>query len=73
VVAEGSPSEVVTPQMLREVFGVEAEILPDPRTGAPLVMPVGLRGTTPLVHHNPVLSSGHLTQIPSPGSLIAQA
>lgn len=43
VVAEGSPEAVVTPEMLRDVFGVEAEILADPRTGTPLVMPRGLR------------------------------
>jgi hypothetical protein len=30
--------------MLRDVFGVEAEIIVDPRTGTPLVMPQRLRG-----------------------------
>lgn len=45
VVMQGPPAEVVTVEMLREVFGVEAEILLDPRTGTPLVMPHGLRDT----------------------------
>lgn len=42
VVTEGAPAEVVTPRMLRDIFGVEAEIVPDPRSGTPLVMPHGL-------------------------------
>jgi hypothetical protein len=28
----GPPDEVVTPDLLREVFGVEADVVPDPRT-----------------------------------------
>jgi iron complex transport system ATP-binding protein len=38
----GPPDEVVTPDLLREVFGVEADVVPDPRTGAPLCIPQGL-------------------------------
>ncbi len=38
----GPPEEVVTPELLREVFGVEADVVPDPRTGAPLCIPHGL-------------------------------
>lgn len=38
----GPPAEVVTPDLLREVFGVEADVVPDPRTGAPLCIPHGL-------------------------------
>ncbi len=42
VVAAGSPIEVVTPALLRTVFGVEADIIRDPRTGVPLCLPYGL-------------------------------
>lgn len=42
VVSQGAPGDVITSDMLREVFGVEAEIRQDPRTGSPLVMPRGL-------------------------------
>jgi iron complex transport system ATP-binding protein len=42
VFAAGPPEEVVTPEMLKEVFHVEAEIMPDPRTGVPLCIPYGL-------------------------------
>lgn len=42
VVADGAPSAVVTPALLRTVFGVEAEVVPDPRTGVPLCIAYGL-------------------------------
>lgn len=42
VVSEGSPAQVVTAAMLREVFAVEADILADPRTGLPLCLPYQL-------------------------------
>lgn len=43
VVVAGSPAEVMTPEMLAIVFAIEAEIIPDPRTGVPLCIPYGLR------------------------------
>ncbi|PYI56350.1 ABC transporter ATP-binding protein [Paenibacillus flagellatus] len=46
VVREGSPSDVVTADMLREVFGIEADVIADPRTGAPLCLPYGLASET---------------------------
>jgi len=42
VVASGDPHTVVTQELLREVFGVDADIIPDPRTGLPLCLPYGL-------------------------------
>ncbi|UJF33487.1 ABC transporter ATP-binding protein [Paenibacillus hexagrammi] len=42
VVSEGSPAEVVTKDVLRQVFGIEADIIPDPRTGVPLCLPFEL-------------------------------
>lgn len=38
----GSPEEVMTPELFREVFGVEADVVSDPRTGIPLCIPHGL-------------------------------
>ncbi len=46
VVAEGAPAEVVNAQLVREVFGIEAVVVPDPASGAPLVSPYGR-------HHRP--------------------
>ncbi len=45
VFAAGAPEEVMTPELLREVFSVEAELVPDPRTGVPLCIPYGLHHT----------------------------
>lgn len=42
IVCEGSPREVITTDMLRHVFGIQADILADPRTGSPLCFPYGL-------------------------------
>jgi iron complex transport system ATP-binding protein len=39
IVAQGTPHAVVTPQIVREVFGLEADVIPDPQTGTPLVVP----------------------------------
>lgn len=37
VVADGTPDEVVTPRLLREVYGVEADVVTDDLTGRPSV------------------------------------
>ncbi|MCX5606507.1 ABC transporter ATP-binding protein [Streptomyces sp. NBC_00047] len=39
VVAEGPPSAVVTAELVREVFGLDSIVIPDPVTGSPLVVP----------------------------------
>ncbi|MFJ7249590.1 ABC transporter ATP-binding protein [Kitasatospora sp. NPDC098652] len=39
VVAEGPPGEVVTAELVREVFGLDSVVVPDPVTGTPLVVP----------------------------------
>ncbi|MFE9403209.1 ABC transporter ATP-binding protein [Streptomyces sp. NPDC006530] len=43
VVAEGEPSSVVTAELVERVFGVRCQVIPDPETGTPLVVPVGRR------------------------------
>jgi iron complex transport system ATP-binding protein len=40
VVAEGPPSVVVTPELVRDLYGVEAAVLSDPATGSPVVCPI---------------------------------
>ena len=39
IVAEGPPAEVVTPEVIDQVFGVAATVLVDPVSGAPVVIP----------------------------------
>jgi iron complex transport system ATP-binding protein len=40
--AQGAPQEVITPDIIRRVFEVEADVIPDPRTGVPLCIPYGV-------------------------------
>jgi iron complex transport system ATP-binding protein len=47
IITAGTPHEVLTTETLRTVFGVEADIVPDPRTGVPLCIPYGLRMVPP--------------------------
>lgn len=39
IVTQGTPVEVMKKEMLREVFGIEADIIADPRTGLPHCLP----------------------------------
>ncbi|GAA1469174.1 ABC transporter ATP-binding protein [Microbacterium thalassium] len=39
IVAQGSPHDVVTPDLLRDVFDLDARVIADPENGRPLVIP----------------------------------
>ena len=41
IVAEGSARAVVTEDLVRKIFGLESRVLPDPVSGAPLIIPLG--------------------------------
>ncbi|WKK26470.1 ABC transporter ATP-binding protein [Streptomyces olivoreticuli] len=38
IVAQGAPSDIVTADLVRDVFGLESVVVPDPVTGSPLVV-----------------------------------
>lgn len=40
VLADGDPWTVLTPRVLREAFGLDALVIPDPASGRPLVVPL---------------------------------
>lgn len=42
VYAQGRPEDILTPELLRDVFGLRAHILADPDTGRPHVIPYAL-------------------------------
>ncbi|MFF3909023.1 ABC transporter ATP-binding protein [Streptomyces sp. NPDC001848] len=44
VVAEGAPNDIVSAELVEEVFGLRCQVIPDPETGTPLVVPAA-RGT----------------------------
>ncbi|MDQ0823609.1 iron complex transport system ATP-binding protein [Arthrobacter sp. V4I6] len=41
IVAEGAAREVVTENMVKDVFGLDCRVAPDPVSGAPLIIPLG--------------------------------
>jgi iron complex transport system ATP-binding protein len=43
VVAEGAPKEIVTAELVEEVFGLRCQVIDDPETGTPLVVPAARR------------------------------
>ncbi|KTS09612.1 iron dicitrate ABC transporter ATP-binding protein [Microbacterium testaceum] len=45
VVAAGDPAEVLTETIVREVFGLDSRVVPDPLTGRPMVIPIGRHHT----------------------------
>jgi iron complex transport system ATP-binding protein len=47
IVAQGAPGEVLTEQLLLEVYGLVARLVPDPVSDRPLVVPVGERHVHP--------------------------
>jgi len=46
VLASGDPQQVVTPTLIRDVFGLDAEVISDPVSHTPLVVPRGRHHVT---------------------------
>ena len=46
VAAMGAPEDVVTEELVREVFGLESRVMPDPVSGTPLIVPIGRHHAT---------------------------
>lgn len=44
VLATGSPAQVITPELMAQAFGLACEVVPDPQTGTPMVVPFGRGG-----------------------------
>jgi iron-siderophore transport system ATP-binding protein len=43
IVAEGPPAAVVTAELVEEVFGLRCQVVPDPVSHTPMVIPIGRR------------------------------
>lgn len=43
--AEGQPGEVITGGLVRQVFDLDCEVVPDPQAGTPMVVPLARSGT----------------------------
>jgi len=46
IVAQGPPAEIVTADLVQEVFDVRCKIVADPLTGTPMVVPIGRHVST---------------------------
>lgn len=47
IVAEGNPSQVITEEVVQDVFGLAVKVVPDPVAGTPMVVPIGRHTSTP--------------------------
>jgi iron complex transport system ATP-binding protein len=52
IVAEGAPGAIVTVDLVRDVFGIDCQIVADPVAGSPLVIPLA-RSARPVPRSNP--------------------
>ncbi|NMA78320.1 MAG: SIP domain-containing protein [Actinomycetales bacterium] len=73
IYAEGAPAEVITEQMVHEVFALDSRVIPDPVTGTPMVLPLGrdrpVPDTAPAPETAPALQEDTMTttaQSPAP-------
>ncbi len=41
IIAEGKPSEIVTPALIEQVYGLKCMIISDPVAGTPMIIPLG--------------------------------
>jgi iron complex transport system ATP-binding protein len=41
IVAQGAPKEIVTPDLIAQIYGMRCMIIDDPVAGTPLVVPLG--------------------------------
>ena len=41
IVAEGSPDDIITPELITKVFGLPCQVITDPVSGTPMVIPIG--------------------------------
>ncbi len=46
VIAQGTPQDIVTAELVEEVFGLRCQVIDDPETGTPLVVPAARKART---------------------------
>ncbi|MFF7874089.1 ABC transporter ATP-binding protein [Streptomyces californicus] len=73
IVAEGRPVDIVTAELVREVFGLEAVIVPDPVTGSPLVVPGAPWSPAPSAASSTSVSASASASVSASGSDSASA
>ena len=54
IITTGAPADVITEETVREVFGLDSVVIPDPISGTPLVVPhSGVFGRLPTMRPRP--------------------
>ena len=69
--ATGSPCDIVTPELVEEVYGIRCTCIPDPHTGRPLVIPLDEEETpVPDAARGPAPEAGEgcAQSAPAPGT-----
>lgn len=51
IVTSGPPDEVIDAELLRDVFGLESQVVADPVSLRPLIIPIGVRRAAPAQQH----------------------
>ena len=72
VVAAGPPGQVVTEQLVRDVFGLDCRVVPDPVAGTPMVVPIGRRRSSAATTRQPLPDrSPAMTVTAAPPAMLA--
>ena len=53
LIASGTPRDVVTAELIRDVFDLDAHVVPDPVSGSPIVLPRGRHHVVPVAEPTP--------------------
>ena len=40
LVAEGKPEDIITPELMKKVYGLNCEVIKDPFSNTPLIIPI---------------------------------
>lgn len=46
VIAQGTPDEVITPELMEEVYGLRCQVMKDPISQSPMILPIGRTNTS---------------------------
>jgi hypothetical protein len=72
IVAEGTPVEIVDEALVAKVFALECQVIPDPLTGTPLIVPVPARSGRTRVDVTAGVVTGTVPVWPPPRSSFAR-
>ena len=51
IAAAGAPGDILTAELVTEVFGIRVAVITDPVSSRPLILPIGTRHTDPALLH----------------------